>query len=445
MSTTLTLRRVGIRRRTDDDVFSLALDGDPVAFSEVYRRYHRRVYGYCLARLMEPEAAADAAQEVFVRFLDTPRQGINDPRAWTFAIARNVTIDAIRKRARSPELGDGAAADHSAGVSTATAADEYLGREDTRNVFVALRRLRPRYRTALILREMHHESSADMAAALGMTPGAVDTLVCRARDAFGRTYAEVAELPTACSAAVTAIYKRKGSGLDAVEEARLESHLVACLGCQAEAKRAARLDGLSSLIPFLVPATKLGLNPFEKAALSLRDFPDVAARLGYVLTPDHVTPAMKVATGLLAITLVAVPVIGTIGPQRDAGPSRPAVGASSNDGSYGDTAPGSGHEADGPYASTEHQMYHEALAHGSWQQHDASHTWTATSQTGSHAVEVAEPEAQHSPTTDSSTHLPEPSRTSGTTVHSGSGGSPDGHTGTGDDSHSGTDDSKSGD
>ena len=69
MDASLTLRRVGIRRRSDDDVLAHAFDGDPVAFAEVYRRYHKPIYGYCLARLMDPEAAADAAQEVFVRFL----------------------------------------------------------------------------------------------------------------------------------------------------------------------------------------------------------------------------------------------------------------------------------------------------------------------------------------------------------------------------------------
>ena len=51
MDASLTLRRVGIRRRSDDDVLTLAFDGDPVAFAEVYRRYHKPIYGYCLARL----------------------------------------------------------------------------------------------------------------------------------------------------------------------------------------------------------------------------------------------------------------------------------------------------------------------------------------------------------------------------------------------------------
>ena len=312
MTASLTLTRIGLRRRNDDEVFSLALGGDPVAFSEVYRRYSKRIYGYCLARLMEPEAAADAAQEVFVRFLDAPRKGIEQPRAWLFGVARHVTIDAIRKRSRTPDPTDDEAMERAVGASATDTADEALGRDDARNVFVALRRLRPRYREALILRELHHETSADMADALETTPGAVDTLVSRARDAFGRAYAEVSGLPEGCGDAVAAIYKRKGTGIDAVEEARLESHLTACPHCQKEAKRALRLDGLAALLPFLVPVKKIGLNLFEHAALTLKSHPDLAAQLGYSAPADRLAPALKVAAGLLALSLVAVPVAGNI-------------------------------------------------------------------------------------------------------------------------------------
>lgn len=328
MTTSLTLGRIGLLRRSDEDVFSRALAGDPIAFSEVYRRYSKRVYGYCLARLMEPEAAADAAQEVFLRFLDADRQGIEQPRAWLFGVARHVTIDAIRKRARTPEPADGEAIERAVGASGADTADEALSRDDARNVFVALRRLRPRYREALILRELHHESSADMADALDTTPGAVDTLVSRARDAFGRAYGEVMGLPTDCAHAVAAIYKRKGSGLDAAEEVHLQAHLTACQHCHKESVRASRVDGLSALLPFLVPAKSVGLNLFERATLALRSSPDVAAQLGNALPADRIAPALKVAAAVLTLTLVvAVPTIRPVTLSRPGGSSGVAMAA----------------------------------------------------------------------------------------------------------------------
>ena len=387
-SLTLALKRVGVRRHSDDEIFSVALGGDQVAFSEVYRRYNRAVYGYCLARLMEPEAAADAAQEVFIRLLESPREGIEHPRAWLFTIARNVTIDAIRKRARTPELADGEATERAIeNVSTPGAADEFLGREDARNVFLAMRRMRPRYRTALILRELHHESSADMADALETTPGAVDTLVSRARDAFARAYGEVAGLPAGCRDAVMALYTRKGSGLDAAEEMRLESHLQVCTHCQKEAARAARPNGLAALLPFLLPVRKTGFNLIERAAHSLNNYPDLAAKLGYALPPERLTPAVKIATGLLVVSLIAVPVVGTVASRRSTGaPSHPAV-ATAAGGSTGAVAGASWYGMRSSSAWNGQQMRSGWSQYDSWQRSGSrygmnSGSWNAWGSSG---------------------------------------------------------------
>lgn len=374
MASSLTLTRLVSRRRSDEDIFARALEGDPVAFSEVYRRYSSRVYGYCLARLMDPEAATDATQEVFLRLLDTNRGDIAEPRAWLFAIARNVSVDLIRKRTRSPELIGAEVTDDATITSNATAASEFSSQEEVRTIFLALRRMRPRYRTALILREFHHESSADIAVALGTTRGAVDTLVSRARDSFGRKYAEVADLPSDCRDAVMAVYKRKGSGLEAAEVARLERHLAACPECQEEARRASRLDGLSSLVPFLVPASRLGLNPLQKAVMALRDFPDLAAALGYVIPPERLSPAAKVATGLLGLSLVVAPVIGVFGPQGDESSPRPGMVAPPVDGSSGDAVGSGGQEPQHESGLTRRQLYHELLGSHLWGQHDRSHS-----------------------------------------------------------------------
>lgn len=381
MTATLTLKRLGIRRHADEDVFAAALGGDPVAFSEVYRRYRTRIHGYCLARLMDPEAAADAAQEVFVRLLKAPRDGIEHPRAWLFAVARNVTIDVLRQRSRSPLVTYGDGPPDPGGSKDAL--DEVLGREDAGNVFLALRQLRPRYRTALILRELHHESSADMADALGTSPGAVDTLVSRARDAFGRAYAGVTALPADCRTAVAAVYKRRGTGLDAAADARLEDHLSGCGRCAEVAARASRVDGLSALVPFLLPVRKVGLNLFERATLTLGRSPELAAQFGYTVPSAHTGPLVKVATGLLALTLVAAPIAARVAtPQVRASsvavaavraPARTNVASESGSRSH--------------YASAAQQATAECLVYA------AHHTASTTGVSGSTGSEACPPDA----------------------------------------------------
>lgn len=73
---------------------------DPVAFAALYDRYFPAVYGYCLAELRDPEAAADATAHAFLKAmaaLGGYREG-GRFRAWLFTIAHNVVIDALPRR-----------------------------------------------------------------------------------------------------------------------------------------------------------------------------------------------------------------------------------------------------------------------------------------------------------------------------------------------------------
>ena len=318
---THTLSAWNARRLPDENVFDRALRGDPIAFSEAYRRYQKRIYGYCLARSLDPNTAADATQEVFMKLLRAEPGSIEHPRAWLFTVARNVVIDTIRKRTRTPE--DSGIEEESPAwdrLKSADTADEVLARSDARNVFLALRTMRPRYRTALIMREIHGQSASEMAEALEVSTGAVDTLVSRARDAFGIAYASVGDLPSACRSTVELIYRRTGTGVTPQEQTALDAHLESCERCRAETKRAENPRHLAALLPFLVPATGLARGALGRAAMTARTFPDVVAQHGaMVLTQPHTwNLASKIAAGALAAVLVAAPIVATTTRHRPA-------------------------------------------------------------------------------------------------------------------------------
>lgn len=73
--------------------------GDPQAFRKLVERHHAPVYRFCLRALRSPEAASDAAQEVFLRVVRNAAGW--EPKAkfttWVYTIARNHCIDEARK------------------------------------------------------------------------------------------------------------------------------------------------------------------------------------------------------------------------------------------------------------------------------------------------------------------------------------------------------------
>lgn len=298
------------RRATDESVLADALTGDPIAFSEFYRRYHTRIQGYCLARLRDATAADDATQEVFLRVLRAEDSDVRNPKSWLFAIAGNVIADTYRRTASRPDVIP-AADELSLNISTGRdSAAEVIDRETARNVFTALRRLVPRQRTALILRELHGQSSADIAEALDTTVGNTDVLVSRARDAFGDAYAEVSELPRTCRESVAAIYREGGSGITPAEKVALSAHLDTCPRCTAEYRRAHSKRYLPSLVPFLVPDA-VQADFLARASVWLQRLPESALVRFADLSPGLSAP-MKLGAAAVLTAIAMTPVVGFV-------------------------------------------------------------------------------------------------------------------------------------
>jgi RNA polymerase sigma-70 factor (ECF subfamily) len=294
------LRGILFRTRSEEWLFGRAIRGDALAFSEVYRRYHSRVYGFSLSRLLDPAMAEEATQETFVRLLSADPDSIASPKSWLFGVARNVCLELGRQPSNTDDL-----AEIEASLIAPESLDEMRRQELRQNIVLALRRMRPRYRSALILRELHGLSSIEIADVLATTPGAVDTIVCRSRDAFGKAYAEVSDLPDACAQVVPLIYKRTGTGLSRREESRLSNHVDACPSCRREERRAAARDMLASVLPLL---TNFGLES-EPARLSnvLRHLDPSLASVPYELIPSGSRIWAKVAATLAVCAALVVP------------------------------------------------------------------------------------------------------------------------------------------
>jgi RNA polymerase sigma-70 factor (ECF subfamily) len=148
----------------------------------LFREHSGWIYGYCLRLLRSPEEAEDALQTTYLNACRSLSQGF-EPRAdsaWLLRITQNACLTRLRSSGRraSFEL-----VDNSALVAETLAAPDDRS-EDLIGLSDALASLPERQRRAILLREWQGLSYREVAQRLGLTQGAVETLIFRARRAL---------------------------------------------------------------------------------------------------------------------------------------------------------------------------------------------------------------------------------------------------------------------
>ena len=177
----------------DADVVALARDGRDTAFRELVRRYERPVFSLIFRMVRNRETAEDLSQDTFVKVLNhidrySPEFKFS---SWLFKIANNVAIDHLRKRQLDVISMDGAAYANSSAEVEATSFDvavrqesaleEMAAREMGGAIEAAIARLRPEYRSCIMLRHVEGRSYEEIAATLDLPLGTVKTYIHRAR------------------------------------------------------------------------------------------------------------------------------------------------------------------------------------------------------------------------------------------------------------------------
>ena len=196
-------------------------------FERLYRRHVADVYHYALAVLRNPADAEDVTQTTFLNALRAYERG-ERPKAeqnWLIAIAHNVCRQRFRQSQRRPRE---VSLDED--VAGRVVDDEAPTAEDIRR---ALGQLGFNQRAALVMRELEGRSYADIAEILGLTAGAVETLLFRAR----RALREQLEGTLTCQQAELAISKQLDGRLARSERGALRAHLRACPECATVARR----------------------------------------------------------------------------------------------------------------------------------------------------------------------------------------------------------------
>ena len=148
-------------------------------FRDIYDRYYHDVRRFALFLSGDPARADDLAADTFVRAWQA-RDRIQHAtvKAYLMTITRNLYRDQLRSSRQFVELEDTI-------PDEAPGADVHVQHASTlRDVRARLRRVARGDRRALLLYVVKEMSYAEVAAALGISIGAVKSRICRARDAL---------------------------------------------------------------------------------------------------------------------------------------------------------------------------------------------------------------------------------------------------------------------
>jgi len=149
------------------------------------RKHGRRVYRSLIGILGTPEEAEDALQDAFLKaFQHLPNfEGRSRFSTWLVRIAINTGLQRLRSRKSFDSLDEESEDFRPRNIQAWTdSPEEYYSREELRGlVEKEVMKLPPKYRVALMLRDLEELSTEDAAAALGLTVPGLKARVLRGR------------------------------------------------------------------------------------------------------------------------------------------------------------------------------------------------------------------------------------------------------------------------
>jgi RNA polymerase sigma-70 factor, ECF subfamily len=180
--------KAGPSTETDEELIARLSRGDAMVFEILINRYQKSALRLALRFTKEQTEAEDMVQEAFLQVHRRIHQ--YNPEAapfktWFFTILSNLCRNAIKKNKSASfiDLPEGM-------LAIGDPEGEFAQEERRAAMAMAIAKLPPNQRLALILRYEEGFSYADIAAALGVSVSAVRSLLVRAKRTLRRELAE---------------------------------------------------------------------------------------------------------------------------------------------------------------------------------------------------------------------------------------------------------------
>jgi RNA polymerase sigma-70 factor (ECF subfamily) len=180
-----------------DQIIQRCLEGDQAAWSEIVRLHRRKVFNIAYKFVGTHDQAEDLTQDVFLKLFKS--LGTFDRRAnfqtWLISVSRNLCIDHYRSVRKERETMN---RDVDPGALTPVATTrspqaELELRDRVQLLRVALDRLAPTLRTAVMLRDIQELTYQEIADRLDLPEGTVKSRINRGRTELARQIQQLRE------------------------------------------------------------------------------------------------------------------------------------------------------------------------------------------------------------------------------------------------------------
>lgn len=177
---------------SDEVLMVRVAEGDVVAYETLYNRYKNRILTFVHRLVGDREWAEDLTQEVFLKVYRSPRSF--DPRnrfmTWLFAVARNLTIDFLRRKRTSTSLT--ADREEEGGIELeaddGSPVDSTLMNELEERMQVVLMTLSDKLREVFVLCAIQGLSYEEVAQIVKCPAKTVSSRLSRARERFAESF-----------------------------------------------------------------------------------------------------------------------------------------------------------------------------------------------------------------------------------------------------------------
>lgn len=166
--------------QTDEQLVIDLRNGSIDAFEELYHRYKRYIFTFCLKLTGDRSLAEDATHDTFLKIrlnIDTLTD-VGSFRSWIFTIARNGVFRQLHRQQRNSSFDEeGAWTDETPFTLTES--------NDTSEIIaLCIDALKPEYKEVLLLREYEQRSYDEIAMITGNSESSVKSRLFKARKAL---------------------------------------------------------------------------------------------------------------------------------------------------------------------------------------------------------------------------------------------------------------------